>query len=319
MSTAVALIDQAKSLILAQADEFRRVSVDSSVNFEREAGFAVQILQNNDYLLKIAMTNQPSLRAAVTNISAIGISLNPAARQAYLVPRKNSLCLDISYMGLMDLAMITGVVRWAKAELVRANDVFELNRLDELPTHVFKPFDTGRGDIVGVYSVIKTADGDYLTHCMPIADVFAIRARSDSWKAYVADNKKLCSWVTDEGEMIKKVNIKQAYKYWPKNARLDEAIRHMNEEGGEGIEFSKPAHGPVDIARKTATQPQDDDATLRLIADLELIAEEGGIDAFGAAWERLHPEQRKSVGKERKESIKAKCRPSGDVIEGVLV
>jgi recombination protein RecT len=216
--------------------EFQAVLADPSINFEREAEFAIQVLEKNDYALRIALGNRNAVVAAVKNIAAIGISLNPAKKQAYLVPRGGAICLDISYMGLMDLAIATGSIRWAQAELVRAADEFALQGFDQPPVHKFNPFKPAeRGEIIGVYVVVKTADGDYLTHAMPIDEVYAIRERSESWKAYLKDNKKKNPWLTDPGEMIKKTCVKQAYKYWPKTDRLDTAIHHLNTDGGEGL------------------------------------------------------------------------------------
>jgi recombination protein RecT len=119
----------------------------------------------------------------VTNIAAIGISLNPAKRQAYLVPRDGKICLDISYMGLMDLAMATGSIKWAQAEIVYAQDSFALNGFDKPPTHTYNPFSKDRGDVVGCYVVVKTADGDYLTTCMSRDEIDGIMNRSQSVKA----------------------------------------------------------------------------------------------------------------------------------------
>lgn len=209
---------------------FESVSVDRSINFEREAGFAIQVIGANDYALKVAMANRQSVIDAVTNVAAIGISLNPAKKQAYLVPRKNKICLDISYMGLMDLAMETGSIKWAQAALVYSQDTFALNGLDKPPLHQFNPFSKDRGEVIGVYVVVKTADGEYLTHTMAAADVYAIRDRSESWKS-----GKPGPWNTDPGEMMKKTVVKQAYKYWPKTERLEEAIHHLDTEGGEGL------------------------------------------------------------------------------------
>lgn len=212
---------------------FAAVLTDPSINFEKEAGFAIQVLQNNEYTLKAAMNDRQAVVNAVNNVAAIGISLNPAKKQAYLVPRKNKIYLEISYMGLIDLAVSTGSIKWAQAALVHENDGFALNGYDAPPTHTFNPFSTQRGPLIGVYVVVKTADGDYLTHTMSIADVYAIRDRSEAWKA---GNKG--PWKTDEGEMVKKTVVKQAYKYWPKTERLDQAIHHLNTDGGEGINFS---------------------------------------------------------------------------------
>jgi len=225
-------------VIEAQRNDFARVVCDKNINFDREAGFALQILGSNDYLSRIAMGNQPSIINAVNNVAAIGISLNPASKLAYLVPRKGAVCLDISYMGMMHLAQVTGAIQWGQAAIVRANDTFALNGVDKQPTHVFSPFDTidKRGEIVGCYVVIKTEGGDYLTHTMTAAQINSIRDRSEAYKAFIK-NKTACPWTTDYEEMAKKTVVKQAAKYWPRRDRVDTAIHYMNIEGGEGIDF----------------------------------------------------------------------------------
>lgn len=231
--------------ILATETTFNAVLSDKSVSFQREAEFAIQVLTGNEYAMKIALANRQSVVNAVTNLAAIGLSLNPARKLAYLVPRDNKICLDVSYVGLTELAVASGSVRWVKSELVRANDRFELAGFGHPPSHQFNPFGKDRGDIVGVYCVAKTADGDYLTDTMAIDEVLEIRNRSSAWKAWISKQKK-CPWVTDEGEMIKKTIIKRASKMWPKTDRLDKAIHHLNVEGGEGLaEIAEQARQPA--------------------------------------------------------------------------
>lgn len=226
--------------IYSARDNFASVLTDRSLNFEREAGFAIQSLTANDYALGIAQKNRQSVINAVTNIAAIGISLNPAKKQAYLVPRDGKICLDISYIGLLDLAIGSGSIRWGQAELVYEGDAFTLNGFDRPPTHGRNPFDKNRGDVVGVYVVVKTVDGDYLTTTMTTDEVNAIRDRSSAWKAWISKSKS-CPWVTDPGEMAKKTVIKRAYKLWPKTERLEQAIHHLNTDGGEGLGFEGTA------------------------------------------------------------------------------
>lgn len=250
--------------IYSTRDTFASVLTDRSLNFEREAGFAVQILSGSDYAMKIALSNRQSVINAVTNIAAIGISLNPAKKQAYLVPRDGRICLDISYIGLLDLAVQSGAIRWGHAELVHEQDGFELAGYDKPPAHKRNPFSTSRGDVVGVYVVVKTADGDYLTSAMSIEEVNAIRDRSSAWRAWM-EKKKKCPWVTDPGEMAKKTVIKRASKLWPKNDRLSNAIHHLNVDGDEGLS-TKPIASPsgewvdvepmIDEARKTTTDAE---------------------------------------------------------------
>lgn len=194
--TAIATIEQ---FVYGAEASFQSVLVDRSINFEREAGFAIQILTSGDYIAKLAASDRQSVVNAVTNIAAIGISLNPAKKQAYLVPRKGKICLDISYMGLIDLAIDSGSIMWAQAALVHAHDAFALNGFDKPPTHSFNPFAKDRGEMVGAYVVVKMHSGDYLTECMSREEIDAIKNRSESVKA-----GKTSPWDTDYGEMAKK-------------------------------------------------------------------------------------------------------------------
>ena len=229
--------------VYALRGDFNSVVADRHVNFEQEAGFAIQMITANDYILGTATNNPQSVRDAVTNIAAIGISLNPAKKQAYLVPRKGKICLDISYMGLMDLAIDTGSIKWAQANLVYSNDSFASNWLDKMPLHSFDPFSKERGALIGVDVTVKTADGEYLTETMTIEEVYAIRDRSEAWK-----KDQSGPWKTDEGEMIKKTCVKRGYKYWPKSERLNAAIHYLNTDGGEGLAPIQPDNKcPADL------------------------------------------------------------------------
>jgi recombination protein RecT len=285
-------MSNATDLVVADvysAQDAFKASNGGGLNFEAEAGFAIQTLMGNDYAMSIAQQNRQSVINAVTNIAAIGISLNPAKKQAYLVPRDRKICLDISYMGLMDLAMQSGSIRWAQCALVYAGDDFQLNGLDKQPVHKFNPFNTDRGALVGVYAVVKTCDGDYLTHTMDIASVYDIRDRSSAWKAWI-EKKKKCPWVTDEGEMVRKTCIKQAYKYWPKGEksdRLENAIHYLNEQAGEGL-HKEPEQPDLHISATTgamAAMPREQQEYLReLAADCAALFASNGV---AAVYERI--------------------------------
>tara|TARA_R110000737_G_scaffold4475_1_gene14526 strand:+ start:37 stop:864 length:828 start_codon:yes stop_codon:yes gene_type:complete len=221
MSNLIEYISNQESLFLP-------VLSDESVVWEKEKQFAIQAIQANDYLAKIANNNQASLQNAIVNIASIGISLNPALKYAYLVPRKGGVCLDLSYMGLLHLAQSSGVILWGQCKIVRANDTYQNQGLSKEPSHLSDTFGD-RGEIVGAYCTVKTIDGDYLTEEMSIKEIFDIRARSEAFK------KGNGPWKTDEGEMIRKTVVKRAYKYWPKCERLGSAIQMLN-DNGEGIE-----------------------------------------------------------------------------------
>lgn len=210
-----------------QESLFLPVVSDDSITWEKEKQFAIQALTANDYLAKIAAQKPATLQNAIINIASIGISLNPALKHAYLVPRKGGVCLDLSYMGLLHLAQSSGVILWGQCKIVRANDTYQNAGLSKEPSHLSDTFGD-RGEIVGAYCTVKTVDGDFLTEEMSIAEIFEIRERSEAYK------RKSGPWKTDEGEMIRKTVVKRAYKYWPKCERLGSAIQMLN-DNGEGI------------------------------------------------------------------------------------
>ena len=200
---------------------------DQSVTWAKESQFAIQYFQRNDCLAKTALSNPTSAQNAIINVAAIGITLNPASKLAYLVPRDGMVCLDISYMGLLHLAQSTGSIKWGQCKLVYSNDTYESNGLDTAPTHKYNAFGD-RGDVVGGYCTVKTADGDYLTEEMSLAEIKATEATSKA---------KNGPWKSFWEEMARKTIVKRASKYWPRAERLDNAIHVINED--EGI-FQEP-------------------------------------------------------------------------------
>lgn len=187
--------------------------VHNTVDHRREASFALEILENNEYLRSVAIKNQDSFRRAVINVAAIGLSLNPAMGLAYLLPRKNRVCLDISYRGLIAIAVDIGSIKWAMADIVREKDEFTYNGPGEKPLHKFNPFDEDRGEIIGAFCLTKMCSDEVLTTPMAIKEIYEIRGRSESYKS-----SKGSPWLTDEKEMIKKTLIRRASKMWPKAA-----------------------------------------------------------------------------------------------------
>lgn len=212
--------------------------------FARESAFAMQILKDNEYLAGVAFQNQDSLKEAIINVAALGLSLSPMHKLAYLVPRKKKVCLDISYQGLIHLATSKGVIKWAKAEIVHEKDKFEYLGVNKEPHHRFNPFEE-RGKVMGGYCVARMVDGECLVDFMTITEIYSIRDRSEAWKAFVDKKVKSTIWKTDEGEMIKKTLIRRAYKSWPKTVaqdEMDKAMEVTNES--DGIDFRAEASLP---------------------------------------------------------------------------
>jgi recombination protein RecT len=211
---------------------------DQGVTWAKESQFAMQLFQRNDYLTKTAMANPVSAQNAIINVAAIGITLNPASKLAYLVPRDGMVCLDISYMGLLHLAQSAGSIKWGQCKLVYSNDTYESNGLDTAPTHKYNAFGE-RGSVVGGYCTVKTPDGDYLTEEMSLAEIKATEATSKA---------KNGPWKNFWEEMARKTIVKRASKYWPRAERLDNAIHVINEEEGIHQEPVMPHTSESEVA-----------------------------------------------------------------------
>lgn len=232
--------NQLAEILQATSERFNEIA-SSNMSYAKEQGFALQLLSNNDYLYKAAMSHPPSLQRAIINVAAVGLSLNPAEKLAYLIPRNSKVkgadgrdvwqtrvYLEPSYMGLCKLATDCGTIEWIQAKPVHASDSFVDNGLGILPTHKYEAFKP-RGDLVGVYCVARMKSGEYLTEIMDISQVNDIRDRSESFK------KGYGAWVTDYIEQAKKTVVRRAYKMWPRSAgmeRLSAAVDLSNDNEG---------------------------------------------------------------------------------------
>lgn len=241
---------------IVQPDFDQLASIHGAVNYKVEASYALQILQDNDFLASVAMSDQDSFKRAIINVAAIGLTLSPVEKLAYLVPRDKKVRLDISYMGYIKLATDIGAIKWASAEIVREKDVYEFQGVNREPVHKFNPF-KDRGEIVGGYCLAKTHDGEFILSQMSGEEILSIRDRSQSWKSHIKDGKQT-PWKSDENEMIKKTLIKRAWKSWPRTDtrnRLEQAIDVTNQAD------------PIDFTAIEDAKPVDDQRT----KDFELI------------------------------------------------
>lgn len=234
---------------MAQSKKFIELAKShKAVNFEQEAHFALQALRANDFLAKTAAENPDSLINAVHNIASVGLSLNPVLKHAYLVPRDKKVCLDFGYKGLSHLAMDAGAVLYVQAEIVFTKDKFALRGRGQEPVHERDPFSNDRGEIRGSYCVAELSGGKFLVETMTIDEIYAIRDRTQAYKAFKEGKTRSCPWVSDEGEMIKKTVIRRASKAWPmtNGGRFETAIATQDEID------------PVDVTPLMLEAPKDD-------------------------------------------------------------
>lgn len=243
----LAPIENLKQLIRQVEPDFTSLArIHGAVTYEAEASFALQILSDNSFLAQVAGGAPDTLKRAIINVAAIGLTLNPVRPLAYLVPRKGRICLDISYRGLTQLAQDAGGIKWAGAELVCEKDKYESRGVGHEPVHIREPFGD-RGKIIGAYCLAKTHGGEFIVTEMPIDEIYGIRDRSESWKS-----GKSSPWKTDESEMIKKTVIRRASKSWPlvDTSRFNKGLESASEADPVDLAAAAPAPDANDVAKR---------------------------------------------------------------------
>jgi recombination protein RecT len=204
---------------------------------KREVSFAVQSINKS---AQLQQCSKESLMQAVLNVSNVGLTLNPAAKEAYLIPRYNSLIrgmeatLEPSYVGLVKLLTDAGSVKAMVCQLVHEGDTFEIDLANNISPVTHKPNLSSRSKtIIGVYALATLSDNTRQVEWMELSEVEDIRERSETYKAFKVGKIKSCTWASDFGEMMRKTVIKRIYKYLPrteKAAFLDKAIDLDNED-----------------------------------------------------------------------------------------
>ncbi len=195
--------------------------------FEKEKSYALQIFKKNPYLQKATFD---SVLSAMANVANVGLTLNPALKLAYLVPRYNGqtrmleVCLEPSYQGLVKLVTDTGSAKSLYAYLIREGDDFT-HKLGTSVEIDHKPKFPASDKIIGVYAVAILADGTKQVEIMELKEIESIRERSESYKSYKAGKSKQCIWITDEGEMFRKTIIRRITKYLPKTEMWDKIAK----------------------------------------------------------------------------------------------
>lgn len=218
---------ESKQLVFMAQKQFE-VSNEYKMNFNREAGFAIQILTNNPYLLKC---DPETIKHAIVNVALTGITLNPALKYAYLVPRKvkNELkcILDISYIGMIKILTDAGAVKNVDAGVIYSNDKYDFRRGSD-PYFKHQPALSQRGNKVGAYAIAFLRDGGFQFEILGKEEIEKIRATSESYKN--EDGRKYSPWETWEDEMWKKSALKRLFKLLPKTNFSDQLIASISHD-----------------------------------------------------------------------------------------
>lgn len=109
----------------------------------------------------VAQNNPDSLRAALLNVAATGLSLNPVKKQAYLILRNKPWCWTSATWGFCMSPRCLARSNGARFRIVESAHV-PADGINQAPVHEYNPFenDDSAGAIVGAYAVVKLPSGD---------------------------------------------------------------------------------------------------------------------------------------------------------------
>lgn len=189
--------------------------------------------------LTVAITQHPDLLNCdpvavfneVSKAAALGLYLDPQLGEAYLITGWDSKAgrkapqLRLGYRGLIKLARQSGQITRAYAHEVCENDPCKVTLGTEKTLYHEPDFSRPRGKVLFYYAVAHFADGEVDFEPMPLEKIYAIRERSDGWRAYKAGKIKSTPWATDEEEMAKKTVLRRLLKRLPQSPELAEALR----------------------------------------------------------------------------------------------
>ncbi len=228
MENQLSVVDRTKT-ILAPVQKSFDAANPFEMNFKQEFGFAVMAIQNNPFLLNCS---PDSIKSAVINVALTGISLNPALKYAYLVPRKSKdemrCVLDISYMGMIKILTDAGAVKNVFSDVVCEHDHFVYSQ-GSTPLLEHKPdLLKDRGNPIGAYAIAYLRDSGFQFEVMAKPEIEKVRATSESWKN--EKTRKFSPWEKWSDEMWKKTVMKRLFKVLPKTHFNDQLIAALGKE-----------------------------------------------------------------------------------------
>jgi recombination protein RecT len=191
----------------------------------RELGFASQIISKSPTLQKCS-TN--SIIDSVVNASRANLTLNPALRLAYLIPREGLATLDISYMGLITVLKKSGGCKYVEAFVVYQDEDFQYNPASGLihhtPHFASSEAEQSNRKIIGCYSRAILPSNDVVFCFMPYWEIQKVKKFSKG-----SDNK-WSAWTTWEEEMVKKSVIKRHFKTLVSGSEAAEVVEALRIE-----------------------------------------------------------------------------------------
>lgn len=258
-------------------------SEGSNLLFNSEKVFFAQKLIQNNYLCNICGSNPEALRNAFLQVAATGLTMDPTQKLAWIIPQKGVPVYDISYKGLIRVAVDSNIIADAVVDLVFETDQFSSNGLRNSPSHQYDPFarkgalimtaedqgQTGeRGAFRGAYIDYRLPDGSTLVHFVPKDDIAAVRDISNSWKN--TQKRHESPWTTWPWAMVRKSIVRSGHNILPiRSNKLDRLVHLLDQNesnepmlgdaaaimAGEAPTAARPGLMVVGDARVNEQQP----------------------------------------------------------------
>jgi len=259
-----------KELVLVHPKKQFIASGGTEEQLVREAGFALQMINNNTYL---GTLDKQSIVDSIVNVALTGLTLNPELRLGYLVPYGKKVFFRSSYMGKREIILKSGLVKELYVELVYENDHFEVTQgADKKLIH--KPnYLSSRGELRGGYWYAKQINGVISFGVMTKERIDEIKERfSESYKRAKDKKGGKSPWVDDYEEMAKKTILNWGFKDLPKSGLSENIIKALEVDG----ELDRKIYRDIDDPEKTEDKDffNEDRNKGETIEDAQVVEEE---------------------------------------------
>lgn len=210
-------------------------ALPSHVSAEKFVRTTITVVNQNPGLLEC---NRDSLFAAIFQSAALGLLPESFMGEAYFIPYKKQVTLQIGYKGLLKLARNTGEIASIESGICHQNDEWNYVEGDQGEFWV-KPNILGdRGEPLFAWCVIRLKSGESQREIVSKDEIEKIRKASNSANSP--------AWKEHWGAMARKVVIKRALKYAPSSTELMQATA-IDDAPDSGAQVTVD-HGELQVA-----------------------------------------------------------------------